>query len=87
MIAPNKRPGEPKKWIDMYMALFKFKPLKTDILMSLNVEVDQDATGAPKKKAEDQMAAESTQRVQNLMNELVRGLSVNSKQEFEALFA
>ena len=39
-VAPNKRPGEPKKLIYMQLALFRFKAQKTDILISLNVEVD-----------------------------------------------
>ena len=45
-VAPNKRQVEPKKLIHMQLALFRFKALKTDILISLNVEVDQNGKGA-----------------------------------------
>ena len=69
------------------MALFRFKSVKADILLSLNVEVNQDGTGAPVRVTEDDLPDESSKRVTTLIWGLVQGLSVNSKAEFEALFA
>lgn len=39
---PNKRPGEPTKLVLMTMALLRFKPTQTDILITLNTEVEQE---------------------------------------------
>ena len=61
-MAPNKRPGEAKKLIYMQVTLFRFKALKTDILVSLNVEVDQNGTG------EEKLEDKSEEYVTGLMN-------------------
>ena len=68
-VAPNKRPGEPKKMIAIQVCLFRFRELETDILISLNTEMDQEKFDLA--------------LVKSFFLKVVKNIRIESKEDFE----
>ena len=68
-VAPNKRPGETKKMIAIQASLFRFRELETDILITLNTEMDQEKFDLVK--------------VKSFFLKIVKNIQIESKEAFE----
>jgi len=71
-VVPNKRPGEPAKPLLLSMALFRFRGQRTDFLLTLNTELEQNLL------SEDQVTA--------MFSSVVNSIKLPSRDDFLALF-
>ena len=73
-VAPNKRPDEPKKLVQMSMALFRFKEQEADFLVSVNTELEDPSNSA------------TADQITDFFNEVVANVKLPSREAFLALF-